>query len=259
MKSLRAIYIIWYRDILRLWRDKARIVGSLAFPLLFLLVFGTGLGSTLGMFAQGMDYAKFLFPGIIGMTVLMTSFTSGMSVVWDREFGFLKEVLVAPVSRWTVVAGKVLGGGTVATMQGMLILPFAPLLGVSLTPLLVVEIIPLMLLMASALGGLGILIASRMRSMEAFMVIMNVTMMPMIFLSGVFFPVEGLPSWLNALVKINPVTYGVDPIRQLFQSNGIPGITLFGHSLSIADDIFIVVGFGLLMIGLAMWSFGHQE
>ena len=128
MNSLRGIYTIWYRDLLRFWRDKMRMVTSLSFPLLFLIVFGSGLSGAMGMLAPGVDFSKFMFPGIIGMTVLMTSFMSGVSVVWDREFGFLREVLVAPISRVAVAAGKTLGGATIALIQGIIILLFAPFL-----------------------------------------------------------------------------------------------------------------------------------
>ena len=141
MNNLRGIYTIWYRDLLRFWRDKARMATSLAFPLLFLIVFGSGLSGSMGMLAPGVDFSRFIFPGIIGMTVLITSFMSGVSVVWDREFGFLKEVLVAPISRVAVAAGKTLGGATIALIQGTLILIFAPLFGVTF-PL---EILPRLL------------------------------------------------------------------------------------------------------------------
>jgi ABC-2 type transport system permease protein len=273
MGALRAVYIIWYRELLRLRRDRIRIVGALAFPLLFLAIFAGGLGRVVGMVTEGVNFTKFMFPGIVGMTVLMTSFMSGVSIVWEREVGFLKEVLVAPVPRSAIVVGKILGGATVSMFQGTLILALAPLLGVSLTLPLVLKLWPLMLVVACALGGMGILIASRMRSMEAFQVVMQTTIFPMIFLSGVFFPVGNLPVWMNVVVKINPVTYGVDSIRQMMLGVGgsggesaplgaaLPsfGLTLMGHPMSIAEDLMVVAAFGLVMVALAMWSFGHQE
>lgn len=144
MNNLRGIYTIWYRDLLRFWRDKIRMVTSLAFPLLFLIVFGSGLSGTMGMLAPGIDFSKFMFPGIIGMTVLMTSFISGVSVVWDREFGFLKEVLVAPISRVAVAAGKTLGGATIALIQGIMILLFAPIFGLTLSLGILPRLLPVM-------------------------------------------------------------------------------------------------------------------
>jgi ABC-2 type transport system permease protein len=255
MSDVRGIYAIWRRELLRFWRDKTRAVGSITFPLLFLLVFGVGLK---GVWAGS---TQFLFPGIIGMTVLMSSFMAGVSVVWEREFGFLKEVLVAPISRVSFVWGKVLGGATVAMMQGIVVLLFAPAVGVSLSPLMVLQLLPLMFLVAAALGALGILIASRMKSIEAFGVVMNMVMFPMIFLSGVFLPVDKLPSWMSVLVRLNPVTYGVDPLRQVMlhsTSEAVP-LTLFGHPMTVAEEAAIVAAFGVAMILLGMWSFSIRE
>ncbi|MFC1971122.1 ABC transporter permease, partial [Chloroflexota bacterium] len=240
MKNLRGIYIIWYRDLLRFWHDRARMFSSLAFPILFLFVFGSGLGSSMGLLEGGFDFAQFMFPGVIGMSVLMGAFMSGMSIVWDREFGFLKEVLVAPISRASVALGKALGSATVATTQGMIILIFAPLVGVSLSVWTILSLLPLMLLLAASIGSLGIMLASRIRSMEAFQAVMQMLMFPMIFLSGVFFPLQNLPSWMSILVKINPATYGIAPIRQVMLGtppDSLFGITLFGHVMSIWDNI----------------------
>ena len=196
------------------------------------------------------------------MTVLMTSFMAGVSVVWDREFGFLKEVLVAPISRASVAVGKTLGATTVALFQGMLIMLFAPLIGISLSFGTVLILLPLMLLLAIAMGSLGILLATRIRSMEAFQAVMQMLMFPMMFLSGVFFPVQGLPTWMNVLVKINPATYGIAPIRQVVlgsTTNSTFGVTLFGHTMSIWDNIVVLSIFGAAMILMAVWSFGNQE
>jgi len=200
-----------------------------------------------------------MFPGIIGMTVLMTSFMAGMSVVWDREFGFLKEVLVAPISRASVAVGKTLGAATVALLQGMLILAFAPVIGVSISVWTVLALLPLMFLLAASLGSLGILLATRIRSMEAFQMVTQMLMFPMVFLSGVFFPLQGLPTWMNVLVKINPVTYGIDPIRQVVLGGSSFGITLLGHTMSLWENVAVLAVFGVAMLLLAMWSFSHQE
>lgn len=262
MNNLRGIYTLWYRDLLRFWRDKVRMVGAIVFPLLFLVVFGSGLSGVMGTLAPGVDFAKFIFPGIIGMTVLMTSFMSGISLVWDREFGFLKEVLVAPVSRIAVAAGKTLGGATIALIQGVLILLLAPVFGITLSPAILVRLLPVMFLVAVALSAMGVLVASRMKSIEAHQVVMQFLMFPMIFLSGAFFPVNNLPSWMSVLVRVNPATYGVDPIRQLVlgpQSAALLDLTVFGHTMSIADDLIVVAIFGVVMAVLAMWSFNIQE
>jgi len=262
MKNLRGVYTIWYRDILRFWHDKMRMAGSITFPLLFLFVFGSGLSARMGSLGPGIDFVQFIFPGIIGMTVLMSSFMAGVSVVWDREFGFLKEVLVAPISRASVAIGKTLGAATVALFQGMIILLLAPLIGVSFSAWTILALLPLMLLLAVSMGSLGILLATRIRSMEAFQAVMQMLMFPMVFLSGVFFPLEGLPSWMNVIVKLNPATYGIAPIRQVVLGT-TPGsafaINLFGHTLSLWENITLLAVFGAVMILLAIWSFSHQE
>ncbi len=262
MNNLRGVYTIWYRDILRFWHDKMRMISSITFPLLFLFVFGSGLSARMGFLSPGVDFTQFMFPGIIGMTVLMSSFMAGISVVWDREFGFLKEVLVAPISRASVAVGKTLGAATVALFQGILILLFAPLIGVSLSAWTVLALLPLMLLLSVSMGSLGILLASRIRSMEAFQAVMQMLMFPMVFLSGVFFPLQGLPAWMNILVKLNPATYGIAPIRQVILGAvpGSPsGVNLFGHTMSLWDNVTVLAVFGVIMALLAMWSFGNQE
>jgi len=277
MHVLRAIYIIWYREVLRYWRNKSRIISSFGRPILFLFVFGSGLSPSMGRFASGaseggIDYIKFMFPGIIGMTVFFTSLMSGISIVWDREFGFLKEVLVAPVSRTAVALGKALGGSTVAIIQGTLMLIFAPLVGLSLTPTLVLKLWPLMFLMAFSMTSMGVLIAARMRDMEGFEMIMNFLTMPMFFLSGSFFPLHGLPAWMGFLVKLDPLTYAVDALRQVVLGSielpaaileALPqmgiGVTVLGHSMAIYEDAMVVAGFGALMIVLAVWMFNIQE
>lgn len=262
MNNLRGVYTIWYRDILRFWHDKMRLVGSIVFPLLFLFVFGSGLNNRMGFLGEGIDFTQFLFPGIIGMSVLMSSFMAGISVVWDREFGFLKEVLVAPISRASVAVGKTLGAATIAMLQGVLILLFAPLIGVSFSVWTVLALLPLMFLLAASMGSLGILIATRIRSMEAFQAVMQMMMFPMVFLSGVFFPLQGLPPWMNILVKINPASYGIAPLRQVIlgASPDSPfAIIIFGHTMSLWDNVAVLATFGTVMILLAMWSFGNQE
>ncbi len=262
MDVLRGIYTIWYRDILRFWHDKMRMVGAISLPLLFLFIFGSGLSASMGLLGPGVDFVQFMFPGIIGMTVIMNSFMGGISVVWDREFGFLKEVLVAPINRASVAVGKTLGSATVALIQGMIILIFAPVIGVSLSGWTVLKLLPLMFLLAACLGSLGVLLATRIKSMEAFQALMPMLMFPMIFLSGVFFPMQGLPAWMNVLVKINPAAYGIAPIRQvvLGTSEGTYfGITLFGYTLSLWQDVAILAAFGAAMLLLAMWSFSNQE
>lgn len=262
MNNLRGVYIIWYRDILRFWRDRVRMIGMVSLPLLFLFVFGSGLSSRMALFGSGVNFAQFIFPGIIGMTVLMSSFMAGVSVVWDREFGFLKEVLVAPISRVSVAGGKTLGAATVALIQGAVILLFAPLIGVSLSPSTVLMLLPLMFLLAAAMGSFGVLLATRIRTIEAFQAVMQMLTFPMIFLSGVFFPLQGVPTWMSVLTKINPATYGIATIRQIVL--GVPpdspfGINLLGHTMSLWNNVALLAVFGTTMTLLAMQSLGSQD
>jgi len=262
MNNLRGVYIIWYRDMLRFWRDRMRLVGAISLPILFLFVFGYGLSGRMGILGPGVNFAQFIFPGIIGMTVIMSSFMAGVSVVWDREFGFLKEVLVAPISRASVAIGKTLGAATVALIQGMIILLFAPLIGISLSPWTALTLLPLMFLLAASMGSFGVLLATRIRTMEAFQAVMQLLMFPMVFLSGVFFPLQGLPSWMNVLVKVNPATYGIAPIRQvvLGVSPDSPfSIKLLGHTMSLWNNVAMLAVFGVTMTLLAMWSFSSQD
>jgi ABC-2 type transport system permease protein len=262
MNNFMGVYTIWYRDILRFWHDRARMFSAVLFPVMFLFIFGSGLRGPIGMMGDGVDFIKFMYPGIMGMSVLMGSFMSGMSIVWDREFGFLKEVLVAPISRVSVATGRTLGSATVATIQGIIILFLAPVIGVSISVWTILALLPLMFLLAASMGSLGILLASRIKSMEAFQAIMQMLMFPMIFMSGVFFPVQDLPGWMSIIVKINPATYGIATIRQvvLGTSPDSPfNIIVLGHVMTIWDNILVMAVFGAIMTILAMWSFGSQE
>ncbi len=262
MDNLIGVYTIWYRDVLRFWYDKARMFSALLFPIFFLAIFGSGLQRSIGMMAGGVDFIQFMYPGIIAISVLMGAFMSGVSIVWDREYGFLKEVLVAPISRVSVAVGRTLGSATVATIQGIMILVLAPFVKVSLSVWMVLALLPLMFLLAASMGSLGILLASRIKSTEAFQAIMQMLMFPMMFLSGVFFPMQDLPAWMSFIVKINPASYGVAAIRQVVLGNPPESpfsIYLFGHAVTIWENIMIMAAFGVIMTILAMWSFGRQE
>jgi ABC-2 type transport system permease protein len=276
LANLRGVYIIWYRDLLRYWRDRQRILPSAVQPILYLFVFGVGLGSaigggrgsTAGLSALGVSYTTFMYPGVLGMSVLFTSIFSAMSIVWDREFGFLKEIQVAPISRPAVAIGKALGGSTVAMLQASLLLIVSPLVGVALNPLLVLQILGLLFLLAFALSSFGVAIASRMRSMEGFQVVMNFVLMPILFLSGAFFPLSGLPAWLAALTRIDPAAYAVDALRRVvLTSAGVPGDLAnslaftgpTGEALPVIVDVLVLAAFSLPALALAVRWFGQQE
>jgi len=260
-RNFKGAYTIWYRDVLRFLRDRTRIITSLGQPLLFLFVFGGGLSPAMSGLGGGqIDFTSFLFPGIIAMAVLFTAIFSAVSIVWDREFGFLKEVLVAPVSRTAVALGKVAGGSTVAMFQGVIILLLAPLIGVHLSAAQIIVLIALMLLTAATMTSLGVLIAARMHSMEGFQMMMNFVLMPMFFLSGAFFPLQNVPLWMEWLARIDPMTYGVDPIRQVALRGNVPDIVLDMIRLyPIAVDVAILAAFWLAMLVPAVWIFGRQD
>ncbi len=270
--AARAVYIVWYRDVLRFWRDRARVVGSLAQPLFFLVVFGIGLGSSLGVgFPTGagsgsISYLQFMFPGVIAMAVLFSAVFGAMSIVWDREFGFLKEVLVAPVSRSSVAIGKALGGATQALIQGAMLLILAPFIGVKLTVESVLLLIPFLFLLAFSMSAMGVAIASRMTSMQGFQIIVNFLLMPMFFLSGALFPLQGLPDWMAVLTRLNPVTYGIDPIRRIVLAAEAPGgvadelgLTIFGQVVPIWLEGTILLIFGVVMLGLGVVNFRRRD
>jgi|TARA_B100001971_G_scaffold213287_1_gene246162 ABC-2 type transport system permease protein len=272
-ETYRGIWVVAFRELLHFISDRTRIISSLMFPLMFLVVFGAGFSRIVGGLAGGVDFIHFIYPGILAMTVLTSSLLSGTSVVVDREHGFLKEVLVAPLSRVGVILGKALGGSITSLLQGMIMLVIAPIIGLSITPLLVVKLLPTLLILSLALSGLGILMATRMHSQQGFQFLMQLIVFPLMFLAGVFFPVDGVPVWLQIVAKVNPLTYGVDAIRQIFLAPQITnaaaeisggevvstGITLSGHRMGLAEDIMVIglIGFVLLLAGV--WSFSRTE
>jgi len=212
--DLRAVSIVWRRELIRFRRDRLRAITSLIQPLLFLLVLGTGLSSLArGSLPSGADFKTFIYPGVLAMTVLFTAIFSAASIVWDREFGFLREMLVAPVSRASIVIGKCLGGATIATMQGILILALAGLAGVPYDPVLLLILIGEMLLLAFTLTAFGVMMAARISQFQAFMALTQMLVMPLFFLSGALYPLHGLPTWLSVLTRIDPLTYVVGPMR----------------------------------------------
>jgi ABC-2 type transport system permease protein len=248
------------------------LVASLAQPLLFLVVFGSGLSSSLGsggLFGSrgGLSYIQFVFPGIIGMSILFTSIFGAMSIVWDREFGFLKEVLVAPIDRWAVAIGKALGGTTQAMIQGLILLVLAPFVGVKLSLLTILAVIPLAAVLAFGLSAFGVMLASMMRSLQGFQVVMNFLMMPMFFLSGALFPLTNLPTWMTIVTRIDPASYGIDPLRRVILSDsGLPsaaidrlGLTINGQVLPIPLEAGIVLAFGLVLLGVAVVMFQRRD
>jgi ABC-2 type transport system permease protein len=259
-ETWRGIWVVAYRELLRFVSERSRMLSSFAMPLLFLVIFGAGFNRAIGVLAPGVHYIQFMFPGIVAMTVLMSSLFAGISVVWDREFGFLKEILVAPLARTGIVLGKAIGGTGVALVQALLLLVLAPFLGVKLSVGLVLTLIPVVVLLSLGLSGLGILIASFMQSQQGFQLLIQILIFTLIFLAGVFFPVNNVPLWMEVISKVNPLTYGVDAIRQVFLGSDLGlGVSVFGHTLSLATEMLMVAVLGAVLLGGAVVSFNRQE
>jgi ABC-2 type transport system permease protein len=262
--DLRAIKIVLHRELLRFFYDRTRMISQLVQPVLYLLVLGTGLGSLVSG-GGGVDLKTFIFPGVIAMSVMFTGMFSAASIVWDREFGFLREMLVAPVSRTSIVVGKVLGGAVVATSQGVVIVALAGLAGVPYDPVMIVLLVLLMFAGAFTITAFGVVLAARTKKMQSFFGIMQMAMMPMMFLSGALFPLSGLPGWLSFLTRINPLTYAVDPLRHVvfahitasaqLKARFNPGVTWFGWHVPILLEVLLVVvlGAGLLAVAIAQF------
>lgn len=250
MTEFRKIGALWYREVLRYWREKARIISSLIMPVLWLLVFGSGMSRAQ---MPGIDnYQTFIFPGILGMTLLFTSVWSGVSIIWDREFGFLKEIMVAPISRSSIVLGKALGSGTSALIQGLIMLPLSYLIGVYLSPLSYALLIPIMIIMSIGLVSVGLLIASLINSMEGFNFIMSLVVMPMFFTSGALFPINMAPEWLRTFSYFNPLTYGVDLLRWATVSSTATVLPVF-------SELIILLAFTVVMVIACSYTFSVKK
>ncbi|HEU5160287.1 MAG TPA: ABC transporter permease [Streptosporangiaceae bacterium] len=268
--DLRAVKIVLHRELLRFWHDRMRMIAGLLQPVLWLLVMGTGLSSLMRSGSGGdVDLKTFIFPGVCAMSVMFTAMFAAGSIVWDREFGFLREMLVAPVSRGAIVIGKCVGGAFVATCQGVVIVALAGLAGVPYDPALLLTLIGEMFLGAFALTGFGVMMAARIKSMQSFFAVMQMAMMPMMFLSGALYPLSGLPSWLSVLTRLNPLTYAVDPMRHAVFSHldlspalakaFNPGVTWNGWQVPVQLEVLMVVAMGLGLLGVAILEFRGGE
>ncbi len=247
---MKKIYYLWLRQIKKYLRSTARLVGSLAQPIIFLVMFGYGFGSSFG---GGGNYLDYLAPGIIGMSIIFTAIFSGIEVIWDRQFGFLKETLVAPMPRIDVMIGRTVGGATVATIQGVIVLLISFLFGFH--PASWIAIIPalfIMFLIALIFSSIGTIIGSLLEDMQAFSLIMNFLVMPLFFLSGALFPLQGLPAWLSFVSRIDPLTYGVDALRVLLANIG-------HHDLGLGMDIVVLVVVALAFVGAGGYFFEKIE
>jgi len=267
--QLRVIRVIWQREVLTHSRDRARMISGLFMPLVMMLMLGEGLGRSIGQLGGGIDYRQFIFPGMVAQAVLMNSVFTGASIIWDKQFGFLREILVAPISRTSIAVGKLLGGTTIALLQGSVIFIFAPLLGVDLSLLVVVKMLAIMALLSLTMTSVGIAMASRLPTQESFQMVTQMTIMPTMFLSGIMFPINNIPTWLEVIAKLNPVTYAVAPLRATALGNvvqegapsafSVTNVELFGHTLSTAESLAVVFAFGVFILLFAIQSFRKAE
>ena len=267
--ELRAIRIVWRRELTRFRADRLRMVTSLVQPLLFLFVLGSGLQGLSSAGTHGVSLKTFIYPGILCIAVMFTAMFSAASIVWDREFGFLREMMVAPVRRSSIVIGKCLGGATVAGFQGVIVICLAGLVHVPYDPLLILGIFGLQLLLAFAITAFGVMIAVRIKQMQSFMGVMQMIVMPMFFISGALFPARGLPGWLTVLNRIDPLTYAVDPMRRLVFNHLTvspaarhaldSGVTWWGWRVPGLLEAGVIVALGLVMLSIAIWEFSTTE
>src|SRR5437667_2135756 len=265
----RAIKVVWKRELIRFGRDRLRILTSLVQPFLFLFVLGTGLSRLASAGTHGVNLRTFVYPGVLCLAVMFTAMFSAASLVWDREFGFVREMMVAPVWRGSLVLGKCLGGATVAAFQGVIVICLAGLVGVPYSAPLIATIFALQLLLAFAITAFGVMVAVRIGQMQSFMALMQMVILPMFFLSGALFPVQGLPRWLEILNRLDPLTYAVDPMRSaVFSHLNIspvarhaldPGVTWWGWHIPGLLEAAVVALLGLVMLTIAIVEFSVAE
>ena len=268
--DLRAVSIVWRRELIRFRSDRLRAITSLVQPILFLFVLGSGLSrlASRGL-PSGVDFETFIYPGVLAMSVLFTSIFSAASIVWDREFGFLAEMMVAPVRRWAIVVGKCLGGATVATVQGIIFLALAGVAHVPYSPALLLTLVGELLLLSFTLTAFGVMMAARIKKIQAFMALTQMVVMPLFFLSGALYPLNGLPAWLTVLTRIDPLTYIVAPMRHAvfahlsvnpFAAAALsPGITWDGWLVPVGLSLAMVAVMGLGMLAVAIAEFRKTE
>ena len=263
--ALRAVKVVWQREMIRFVRSKGRLISGLAQPLLLLFVLGSGLSGLTRSATGGVDFRTFLFPGIVATSTLFTAIFAGISIVWDREFGFLREMLVAPVPRSAILVGKCLGGGTIATAQALILVVLAGLVGVPYNPVMIIALLALLFLTALAMTAFGLMISVRIKKFQAVMPIVQLVLTPMMFLSGSLFPLAGLPVWLAVLTRVNPLTYAVEPMRHaVFERLAVPpavlarldpGITWGSFVVPIWLDVLVIAILGSIMLAIAAIQF----
>ncbi len=265
----RGVKVVWQREMIKFGQDRLRIVSALLQPILFLFVLGTGLSTLTDDATGGVSLRTFMFPGVLATSVLFTAVFSSASIVWDREFGFLREMLVAPVRRGSILVGKAFGGATVATTQSLVIIALAPIVGVPYDLGMIVLLILQLFLLSFALCAVGLVIAARVQQIQSMMGVMQMLLLPLSFLSGALYPLSGLPGWLTTLTLLNPVTYAVHAIRTtVFNHLDAPQASLdelnpplewFGWPVPFAVQIGVVLVLGLGLLWFAIRQFDKAE
>jgi len=255
-RKLKAIYTIWYREIIIYFRNTLKLFTSIFLPLLILIFLGTGLKTILPTNILHYDFSKFFFPGILGLSVATMALSSTMSIVWDREFGFLREILVAPISRTDIAIGKILGATTVALFQGFLLLLVFPYIEINFNITVFLATLGTIFLLAYGMSAIGIYFASRLKRTESFSFFLQLVLLPMVFLSGAFFPLNTAPSWMATLASFNPLAYGIDALRWTSLYYSLPRAQLNNITLhSLPACLIILVVFNVIITFLSVKVF----
>jgi len=246
---MTGVYALWKREMIRYFREKSRLLTSVFTPLLWIFVFGTSLGRNI-TFETTLSYQEFVYPGIIGMTILFGSIFYGTSLIWDRQFGFLKEILVSPVSRLSIFLGKVLGGVTIALIQGIIVLLSGYFLGIQLTITSILLALLIMALISTIIVSAGLIIGSKMESFDSFNMVMSFLVLPMFLFSGALYPISNLPVWVTPILLIDPLTYGVDALR---------GVLVGEFAFSLATDLIVLFVFAAVLIAIGQQMFKNLK
>lgn len=250
--EFNAVYVLIARDFKKFVREKSRLISTLARPLIWLFLVGGGMSKLVSP-DMGVSYMQFIFPGILGMTILFSSIFSSISIIWDKEFGLMKEILVAPVSRFSIVIGKALSGTIISVIQATIILLLFPFLGIELDLISIPYIIVIAFLLSFCISALGIIIATFFENLESFSTIMNFIVMPMFFLSGAMYPVQKLPEVLKIIAKINPLTFGIDALKHsIFRKAQVSDFSLLA-------DISVLIAFSIVFVVVASLSFERKK
>lgn len=269
LHEARAVWVVLKRECIRFTSDPLRVVVGLLQPIMFLFVLGSGLGS-LVQFGPHLNLRTFLYPGAAAMSVLFTALFAAGSIVWDREFGFLREMLVAPVSRTSLVIGKCLGGALVSSVQGVLMICISGLAGVPYSPALMFTVLAELLLLALTITAFGMVVAARIRQFQSFMAVTNMLVMPLFFLSGAMYPLSHLPTWLRILTRVDPLTYAVDPIRRAvfehlhsvppaLRERLAPGVTWDGWHVPLGVELGVVAVMALGFVVISALEFRKTD